>query len=179
MNELFLDLYKQESTRLKYHDYASPGIYFITILTKPRILFFGKIVNQKMELSPLGKIVHTNWIKIAKKFSHISLDEFVIMPDHVHGLLTINDIQSDKRNFYYDQQLSKRGGITGRLNPMNNKLSISYAIRWFKACCTYQIRKEYPEKQFAWQSRYFDRIIRDVDALYAVRNYIRKNPTKK
>ncbi len=178
MQNLFLDKFRRDSRRLKGHDYASPGIYFITILTMPRILFFGKLINQKMNLSPIGKIVLKNWIKIPSKFSHISLDEFVIMPDHVHGILIIREIKSDKHKYSSDQRTNIKGGITRGYNPMINKQSISFAIRWLKARTTYQIRKKYPKKQFAWQSRYHDRIIKDEKALYAARNYIRNNPKK-
>ena len=90
MSDLFLNKFRTNSNRLKGHDYSGPGVYFITILTDAKISFFGKIVQGKMHLSPVGIIVLTNWLSLPERFAAISLDEFVIMPDHLHGILIIS-----------------------------------------------------------------------------------------
>ncbi len=178
MDELFFDQYIRGSRRLPGNDYASPGYYFITINTKPKILFFGKIVNHKILLSDMGKIILNNWIQIPRKFNNIKLDKFVIMPDHIHGILYIDKVLPKKRTYSNDSNNNKKGGITGLNNPMINNQSISNVIRWFKARSTFQIRQKYPEKQFAWQPRFYDRIIKDENVLYSARMYIINNPKR-
>jgi len=81
--------YRIESARLKNFDYGSNGAYFITIVTRDRDNFFGKIIDNEIKLTPAGKIVKKNWYKIPQKFTFIRLDEFVVMPNHIHGILWI------------------------------------------------------------------------------------------
>ena len=104
MSDLFLNKFRVKSNRLKGHDYSGPGVYFITILTDAKILFFGKIARDEMYLSPVGQIVKTNWIGLANQFSSVSLDEFVIMPDHLHGILIINSKNNNDQNVVKDYQ---------------------------------------------------------------------------
>jgi putative transposase len=83
--------YRIKSTRLQYWDYASPGYYFITICTKNREDYFGEIKNEKMCLNEIGDIAQKFWLEIPNHFSNVTLDEFIIMPNHVHGIVIIND----------------------------------------------------------------------------------------
>ena len=89
MSEKFLNKYRIESARLKNWDYSSPGYYFITICTKNREFYFGDVKNNKMILSPMGKIAYDYWLKIPEHFPHVASDEFIVMPNHVHGILKI------------------------------------------------------------------------------------------
>jgi REP element-mobilizing transposase RayT len=75
---------------MKNYDYASNGAYFITIVTKNRNHFFGKIVDHKMILNEIGKIAKKYWDEIPRHFPFIRLDEMVIMPNHIHGVLWID-----------------------------------------------------------------------------------------
>lgn len=79
----------RKSYRLKNYNYSSNGYYFITICLKNRTNYFGKIKNEKMILNKLGEIVKKYWMEIPKHFKHVYLDEFIIMPDHMHGILII------------------------------------------------------------------------------------------
>jgi len=103
MSDLFLNKFRIESSRLEGYDYSSPGIYFITILTDAQISFFGKIVNCRMHLSSVGRIVLFNWLKLPEQFTSVVLDDFIIMPDHLHGLVIITkqincSSETDKSN---------------------------------------------------------------------------------
>jgi putative transposase len=89
MANLFLNKFRTESKRKKGHDYSSPGIYFITILTEAQISFFGKIDLGNVTLSPIGQIIYKYWISLPERFPSISVDEFVIMPNHLHGILIL------------------------------------------------------------------------------------------
>ena len=77
--------------RLKNWDYSSPGYYFVTICTKDHQHFFGVVVDNKMQLSQIGKIAENCWQEIPHHFQHVKLDEFIFMPNHVHGILILTD----------------------------------------------------------------------------------------
>ena len=95
---LFNDKYRIESARMPGWDYASPGYYFVTIITKDREPVFGKIVDGVMTLSPIGEIARRYWSEIPMHFPNVAIDEFVIMPDHMHGIIVIRPSHSDTDN---------------------------------------------------------------------------------
>jgi REP element-mobilizing transposase RayT len=86
--------YRIESMRLKNWDYANDGMYFITICTKDREFFFGDCINGKIKLSTIGKLADQYWREITKHFPRIELDEYVVMPNHVHGIIIIDNSAS-------------------------------------------------------------------------------------
>lgn len=90
MNNLFRNKYLIPSTRLAGYDYGQPGFYFVTICTELRAYYFGRVVDGEMVLSTIGQIAMDCWSKIPEHFPHVMLDEFVIMPNHVHGIIVIN-----------------------------------------------------------------------------------------
>ena len=81
----------RRSIRLKKHDYSSPGYYSVTICTNNRECFLGEIENGKITLTPFGKLVEYTWDDLPNHNSHIELDEFIIMPNHVHGIIIIQN----------------------------------------------------------------------------------------
>ena len=89
MCALYMNKYRIGSKRLRGYDYTSPGKYFITICTKNMTPYFGKIENGEMILSELGIVARDLWIAIPDHCQNIELDEFVIMPDHIHGIISI------------------------------------------------------------------------------------------
>lgn len=174
----YKNTYRVESTRLKNYDYSQNGYYFITICTKDRKCYFGEIVNSEMQLSEIGKIVKQYWLEIPKHFSFAVMDEFVIMPNHVHGIVVIeNHINDNNANINGRDAINRvsTGGITGKNNPMLHQ-SISKIIRWHKGRCTFEINKMQGNIFFAWQSRFYDRIIRNERELKNTRQYIVDNP---
>jgi REP element-mobilizing transposase RayT len=90
MLEKFQNKYTIKSTRLKNHNYTQAGLYFVTICTRDKEYFFGEIKNGEMNLNDIGKIAHQFWQKIPQHFPFVNLDQFVVMPDHVHGIIEIN-----------------------------------------------------------------------------------------
>jgi REP element-mobilizing transposase RayT len=82
-------IYRRKSMRIKDYDYTQSGIYFLTIRTCNHLPFFGSIMNGKLQLSNMGKIAHKLWFQIPKHFNHVNIDSFIIMPDHIHGILII------------------------------------------------------------------------------------------
>lgn len=78
--------YKRKSIRLRDYDYSQPGAYFLTICTRDRKCLFGNVVNEIVELSPIGEIVDKIWCEISEHFNDIELDEYKVMPNHIHGV---------------------------------------------------------------------------------------------
>jgi REP element-mobilizing transposase RayT len=170
----------RKSIRLVNWDYRNPGLYFVTICTEKRKPFLGDINNGIMGLSIAGSIAHYYWSKITGQFRSVELDEFIVMPNHVHGIIGItgnNDTKPVGSRIHRDPDRTQRGGATRKHNPMLYKTHLGKIIRWYKGRCTFEIRKrDYPD--FAWQSRFYDHIIRNEQSLQRIRKYIYDNPLR-
>ena len=188
---LFANKYRIESVRLKGWDYSSNGAYYITICIKNRKCVFGKKTNEKMILSDLGKTAENCWREIPRHFPFVKLDEFVIMPNHVHGIIVIEkpmicnvSAKSGESNETHTAQQSDVSQQTREPNtphePVSNfgpqSKNIASIIRGFKIGVTkYAVNNNIP---FEWQGRYYDHIIRDENDLNRIRKYIIENPSK-
>jgi putative transposase len=182
MCSLFRNKYRIESTRYRGYDYSSPGKYFITICTKNKISYFGEVVNGKMILAETGQIAEKFWLEIPGHFPNIDLDEFIIMPDHIHGIIIIKAPKSEFQSNSSVQAPNLGVSIDsaniilpGKLSE-TPKLGVSTIINQFKRICTITIKTR--GFDFAWQPRYYDHIIRTRIELYRIRKYIRENPEK-
>ncbi len=163
----FKSKYRIESARLGSWDYTSPGWYFVTVCTKNKEKFFGDVVDGEMNLSEVGRVVSEEWLKTAIIRSNIMLDEWVIMPNHLHGILVIVErainVETPRRGV---STISKwKPGTLGAI------------INQFKSISTKRIRRA-GIAAFAWQPRFFDHIIRNEDALSRIQTYIQNNPQK-
>lgn len=98
MSDKFQNKYRIPSARLQNWDYGSNALYFVTICTAHRECYFGKIVNGKMILSEIGNIANQFWFEIPIHFPFVVLDEFVVMPNHVHGIIVINKPNNGRNN---------------------------------------------------------------------------------
>ena len=202
MSQLYKNKFKIESMRLKDWDYAQNGFYFITVCTKDHQMFFGDITKlgavycpiYEMKLSPIGKIVEKYWSDIPKHFSNIKLDKFIVMPNHLHGIIEIcNNDMIDSIKHVETQQpckhvetqhccvsttveetMIKKSKTFYRLTPK----SLPVVIRSFKSICTKMINQKIPNSNFTWQPRYYDHIIRNEKSLDEIRKYICDNPAK-
>ncbi|HNS42426.1 MAG TPA: transposase [Taishania sp.] len=183
----FKNKYRIPSARLQNWDYGSNGAYFITICTQNREHFFGEIVDGKMQLNELGQLAEKYWLEIPDHFPFIELGNFVIMPNHTHGILILDsdsDTGSDTGSNCRDAinrvstigttaDNTTTGGVTGNKNPMLHQ-NISRIIRWYKGRCSFEMRKIHAD--FAWQSRFHDHIIRDTPSFKRIQTYIDNNP---
>ncbi len=177
MTKKYQNKYRIESARKKGYDYSQNGAYFITIVTKNRECFFGDIVDGKMQLSEIGKIVWDEWFASEKIRNHIFMDEFVIMPNHIHGIVIINndDCRDALQNVSTTDKTDKpKNKFFSKISPSSKSLSMM--VRQFKSAVTIKSREINPD--FAWQPRFHDRIIRNENELNRIRHYIRENPVK-
>ena len=170
-DDLFKNKYRIPSTRLKGWDYSKSGYYFATICIKNKECLFGCVAKGEMKLSDIGIKADQCWLKIPAHFPFVRLDEYIIMPNHIHGIIVID--KSDN-NVETQNVASLRDWNTNKFGPQSNNLAS--IIRGFKI----GVKKEATRNDldFSWQSRYYERIIRNKKELLNVRNYIRNNPTQ-
>jgi putative transposase len=180
MQNKFKNKYRISSTRLQTWDYSNNGSYFITICTKNREHFFGTIQNGIMQLSETGKLAEQFWIEIPNHFSFIELGNFVVMPNHVHGILIINKID----DLSLSESLETRQCLVSTINSNatigslrfqnQGKNTISSIIGSYKSVVTKMSRQIHSD--FVWQSRFHDHLIRNSKSFDIIQNYIFENP---
>ncbi len=161
------DIHHRRSIRLKDYDYSQAGAYFITICTQNRECLFGEIKDGQMRLNEMGKITAIEWENTSVLRPNIELDEWVVMPNHFHGIIIILDGRGTARRAPTAvEQFGK---------PVSG--SIPTIIRSFKSAVTKRIN-EYRQMVGAklWQRNYWERIIRNETELNHIREYIHNNP---
>jgi len=184
----------RRSIRLKGYDYSRAGAYFVTICTQTRACLFGEISDGKMKLNDPGTMVQTVWDEIETHYPVIETDEFVIMPNHIHGIIVIigtNHAGAGPRACPCDAQPHKmeqpQGGQrneTGHPQGIAPTLSLPDVVHRFKSLTT----KRYidgvkqngwpPFPGRLWQRNYYEHIIRNENELNRIRQYIINNPVR-
>jgi len=168
----------RRSVRLPGYDYSQPGAYFVTICTQNRACLYGDIIDGKMMLNANGLIVHEEWQKTAEMRLNVVLDTFVIMPNHIHGILVIkDDIDYGKAKCRGTMHRAPTPMIERYGKPVSN--SIPTIIRGFKSAVTHRINeiRATPGAPI-WQRNFYEHVIRNEDNLNEIRQYIENNPTK-
>ncbi len=176
----------RRSIRLPGYDYARAGAYFVTICTYQRECLFGEIAGGDMRLNPLGQIVQEEWLKTAVLRPRVRLDTFVVMPNHVHGIIILNDDRGgtdDRRG-----TLQRAPTIELRTHhplqraPTRERFgqptsdSIPTIVRLFKSATTKRINEMRKTPGVpVWQRNYYEHIIRTADELYRIQEYIAAN----
>jgi REP element-mobilizing transposase RayT len=163
---------KQKQYRLPNYDYSGDGNYFVTICVDRHKHHFGEIIDEKIILSDLGKLVEKIWNEIPGRFVNIALDNYQVMPDHFHGIVIIKEQKSHQHLINQIPAEFKSGIIN---NPMEiNSISLGGIIRWFKGRVKFEANKINPD--FKWQSRYYERVIRNDKEFFLIQEYINNNP---
>lgn len=150
----------RKQNRLKGYDYSLNGYYFVTICVHQRRCVFGDIRNGKIILNKFGKIAKQCYFDLTNHYENCLLDEFVIMPNHIHMIICIENIIEPVGN---------------GLKPFPTKYSLSEIIRGFKTFSSRKIN-EFEIFNFKWQKSFYDHIIRNDYSLFYIRQYIRDNP---
>ncbi len=163
-------LRKGHPPRLSSYDYSAPGAYFVTINTHGRANLFGKVIDGKMRLNNWGMIVQEEWWRTPALRPEVSLDQFVLMPNHLHGIVIINWSHS------YLAPASETD-LGARLTRLPRTLGS--IIAGFKSASTKRIRllSERTELRI-WQSRFYEHVIRTEQSLRQIRQYIVDNPAR-
>ena len=171
------DYPERKPNRMFGYDYSMPGWFFITICTKNWKCIFGKIDNGEMKLNEYGCIVQKQWLWIQEHYDCVKMDEFIVMPNHFHGILIIEDETANVGTGIVGTGV---GIGTGRDLSLQGKQKIkplSQLIGAFKTTSSKLIHKSgLPE--FSWQRSFYDHIILNEKSLNHIREYIRNNPLK-
>jgi len=177
----FRNKYRTSSARLQNWNYGWNAAYFVTICTANRELFFGDFVNGEMKLSEIGAKANEYWLEIPDHFPFVKLDVYVVMPNHVHGIIII-DKQNNERGIENNENHTKdRNGRVGTpklgvptASQKWKPATLGVIINQYKRICTIESRKIHPG--FAWQGRFYDHIIRDNASYQRIKKYIINNP---
>jgi putative transposase len=180
----------RRSIRLKGYDYSRPGAYFVTICTQDRACLFGDVIHQDMSLNGAGAIVQKTWIDLPNRFPTIQLDEFVVMPNHVHGIIVMTDNHTTTVGaglalpHNHTHNHDPRGIFgTGSSNlgtcqgAASSAPALGDVVRVFKSISAIAVNRFLSRLgQPLWQRNYYERIVRDPVALSNIRRYIKTNP---
>ena len=161
------EIHRRRSIRLDGYDYSSAGAYFISIVAQGRLCLFGNVVDGVMRLNDGGKMVRHFWDGLPDRFPLIALDEFVVMPNHVHGVIFIRQPAPTTV-----ATAGSTAGVASRLGDV---------VRVFKSVTTVEYGKgvrgmgwQRFEKRL-WQRNYYERVVRNESELGAIREYIANN----
>jgi len=164
----------RKSPRLSYFDYSTPGAYFFTINARNKANLFGQVTKSGIQHNELGKMIHDHWFRLQDHYTLIELDEFTVMPNHIHGIILIK----------WQSCLDKVGAASGSRTDTSVSDTVStptlaVIINGFKSGVTREFRKLNPQWQGSvWHRSFYDHIIRNEDDLYECRKYIRDNPLR-
>ena len=200
------NIHHRRSIRLKGYDYTQQGAYFVTICTHQRNCLFGEIVDGEMKLNTNGEIARGSWLSIPRHFQNVELDEFVIMPNHLHGIiLIVNNSEVEGEVLANQDFLQSRSEVEGEALAISNDQnqqnlsrqcfaptvntgetikingtkpqSLAAIIQNYKSVSTRQINRiNKAQGSVIWQRNYYEHIIRDEEALNNIRQYIFNNP---
>ena len=160
----FKNRYRIPSARLASWDYRWTGVYHVTICTLGRVCWFGEIREGHMALSREGDVIAQEWRKIPQLGPHVLLDEWIVMPYHLHGILVLQNRHP------LELREEKSSGTPAH--------SLGAVVSPFKSQATKRIRFDLKRGSFAWQERFHDTIVLDRADLERVREYIRTNPAR-
>lgn len=156
---------KRKQIRLRYFDYRRTGVYFVTICTHDRRPSLGAIRDGDVQLSPLGRVAKTCWETIPNHSPNVELDRFVVMPNHIHGLIALDSISdpSDSARIAGELRPGSLGAVVGSLKSSVTRIARSEGIVG-----------DAP----VWQRSFWEHIVRGPQALERIRSYIVANPSR-
>jgi putative transposase len=168
--------YHRRSIRLRGYDYTQPGAYFVTICTQNRACLFGQMVDGAMVLSDAGQLVQTVWDEIPAHYAGTSIDTFIVMPNHIHGIIVLVGAAPCGR--------PPSGQAQGPAPTIAIGISLPDVVHRFKTMTTKRYADGVKQRGWPpfpgrlWQRGYYEHIIRDEESLDRIRQYIDDNPAQ-
>ncbi len=154
----------RKPNRLREYDYSKNGYYFVTICTQNLVEWFGKIENDQMVLNEYGQVVLECWHDLPNHYRNIKLDESVIMPNHIHGIIII------------ENNVGNRHACSLQMERQHQILPV--VIGSYKSAVARYIHQTKNGQDFHWQKSFYDHVIRNENELAFIREYILNNPRK-
>ena len=170
----------RRSIRLEGYDYTLPGVYFVSMISYRRVCIFGEIAKGMVEFSLVGDLVNNCWLSIPNHFESTTLDEYVLMPNHLHGIIFINESPGKGKAFAKDN-IDNDDSLLANALPLRQfgtqSGSLNAIVQNFNSVSTRLVNKSYYKTgNKIWQRNYYERIIRNERELNAIRQYICDNP---
>lgn len=172
----------RRSIRLKGYDYSQPGGYFVTFVTQGRELLFGRVRRDEVVLTSAGNMIVKWWKELQNKFPSVSLGTFVVMPNHFHGIVCINEPVGADLRVCLDVENEQQGEHID--SPLRNRpnTSLFQIVQWFKTMTTNEYIRGVKQLEWIpfnsklWQRNYYEHILRDQDDWCRIHSYIESNP---
>lgn len=180
------EFHHRRSIRLKEYDYSQAGTYFVTVCAKDRACLFCSLKNAEVQPNQAGQMIMKWWSELPNKFHGVEVDEFIVMPNHIHGIIRIVGAEDNNHGGVVGadrcvcpdikNKYPKKGEHTG--SPLHRM------VQWFKTMTTNEYIRGINEQKWErfngklWQRNYYEHIIRDDREMNAIREYIRYNPLK-
>lgn len=173
------EIHHRRSIRLPAYDYSRWGAYYVTVCVHKKRCLFGEVVNERMRRNDAGQLVHEAWAGLGDIFPGVHVDTFIVMPNHLHGILVLPG--DDKGRLYLESEEGERkeDDEEGSTSPALGKIIKefkTYVIREYGKGVREQGWRRYEGK--LWQRNYFEHIIRNERERNAIREYIRMNPMR-
>lgn len=163
-------IHHRRSIRLKEYDYSQEGAYFVTICTWNRECLFGDIVNGEVLLNEYGRVVEEYIDGIKERFDNVHIEEFVVMPNHLHGIIMI------EQSVGIIHELSLQASFAERCKQ-RRKMLLPKIIGWFKMNTSKSINQmRDSEGRPVWQKNYYEHVVRNEKELRSIQEYIINNP---
>jgi len=182
MTDKFQGKYRIRSARLQNWDYGWNAMYFVTICTQGRACFFGDVAGEKMELTRIGEIAERYWNEIPQHFPFVKLDQYVVMPNHVHGIIVIDKPVDNNIGATLEtpnlgvSTITTNNRCTAKASKKWQPATLGVIINQYKRICTIKAREI--NRDFKWQSRFHEHIIQNDRSFKNIQNYINENPLK-
>jgi len=154
----------RRSIRLPGWDYSSAGVYFVTICAFRRAMLFGEIRGAKMVPNAIGVTIEQTWHELPNRFPSLALDAFVLMPNHLHGIIVLHR--------------KKRAEINSAPTADQPPLTLGRVIQSFKSFACFRVRQQTGRVVPLWQRNYFEHVVRSGKSLTAIQRYISENPAR-
>jgi len=175
----------RHTTRLPGYDYTQPGAYFVTLLTWHREQTLGEIISGEIQLSKLGKIAASEWLRLESRFSNVKLDEWIIMPNHIHGILMLLPAgyvgaRQNPQDHVLESSASPLQTVSQPAQPKGTvHQSLGAILGAFKASVSNKAHHILDNPKIPiWQRNYHEHVIRNETDLQTIRQYIHDNPSK-
>ena len=171
------EIHRRRSLRLKGYDYTHVGAYFVTIVTQSRLCLFGEIVGKEMRLNKAGKMMCGIWEALPQRFPTIEIDMFVVMPNHLHGIVVIKNRATTR---VAPTELMD-GGVDA---PITDRFALGDVIGAYKSLTTVEYARGVKQMKWSlfhrrlWQRNYYEHVVRHDESLKQLQQYILDNPAQ-
>lgn len=160
---------QRKIVRMQNYDYATSNWYYVTIYTLNNMHWLGNVAKNIVELNTYGKIAMQSWLDLPNHYKSCLLDDFMVMSNHVHGIIVIDNLLLPNVQFTCRQKDNLN------IEPLK-KHSLTEVVRGFKTFSSRKINRVNPGTKFQWQRSFYEHVIRNEKSLYDIRKYIRNNP---